>query len=41
MRNELVEELVPDLVGENGRKPDAALISGGRTSRWRSESGKT
>jgi hypothetical protein len=41
MRNELVEELVPDLVGENGRKPDAALFSSGRTSRRGSEIGKT
>ncbi len=41
MRNELVEELVPDLVGENGRKLDAALISGDRTSRRGSKRGKT
>jgi hypothetical protein len=41
MRNEIVEKLVPDLVGENGRKLAAALISGGRTSRRGSERGNT
>jgi hypothetical protein len=41
MRNEIVEEFIPDLVGENGRKLDAALISGGRTGRRGSARGKT
>jgi hypothetical protein len=40
MRNEHVEEVVADLVGENDAKPDAALMSGGRTNRRGSERGK-
>jgi hypothetical protein len=41
MRNENVEEVVADLVGENGATLQATLMNGGRTSRRGSERGKT
>jgi hypothetical protein len=41
MRNEYVEEVVADLVGDNGAKREAAQRCGGKTSRRGSESGKT
>ena len=41
MRNEHVEGVAADLVGENGAKRDAGRRYGGKTSRRGSESGKT
>jgi hypothetical protein len=40
LRNEVVEELIPDLVGENRAELDAPLVRGGRNRGMESEKGR-
>ena len=40
LRNEVVEELSPDLVGESGTELVALLIAGGRNRGMKSEKGR-
>jgi hypothetical protein len=40
LRNEVVEELIPDLVGENRAELDASLVRGGRNRGMESEKGR-
>jgi hypothetical protein len=40
LRNEVVEELIPDLVGENRAELDAPLVRGGRNRGMESKKGR-